>query len=149
MPEDFALTLPDPRADGGLRHVSVTPDRVTIRRRYRNIAMRVSIPVAQFQGVAIRRASSDSGASHEIALLHCDSELSIALGQAMDGGQASHLASGWAAYFGLKSLTQSTGQTVYTLACATTPRRRSATLTARRRRYWARRKPGRVVNLTA
>ena len=143
MLDTYALTLADLRADGGVRHVALSPRMVTIRRSYRDIAMRLAIPARQFRGVVARPVADGPGLRHEIALLHRDSEFDIPLCEASDARAAVAEVGRWAEYFGLAAVP---AMLLYGEAAAPYARRRSAMLTRRRRRHWARRKPGWAVN---
>ena len=142
MPEPFALSMPDPRADGALRQVNLSPRVVTILRRYQGIAMRLVVPCSHYRGVTLRSVAQAGGLQHEVALTHADAELSIVLGLDAESPVAARLCAQWAAYFGLPALALPSICTKQIFAVAPRPRRRSATLAQRRRRYALRRKPG-------
>lgn len=134
MPQPFALFLPDARADGAVRHVSVSERQVTICRRYKGIAMRLVVPCALYRGIGLRRMTLGGQTRHEITLLHQDDELSVTLGPG-----AAEESARWAQWFNLPRL-----RAPRLAMDAPKPRRRSATLAKRRRRYALRRKPGAV-----
>ena len=142
MPEPFALSMPDPRADGALRQVNLSPRAVTILRRYQGIAMRLVVPSSHYRGVTLRRVAHAGGLQHEVALTHADGELSIVLGLDAESPVAARLCARWAAYFGLPALALPSICADRIFAAAPSLRRRSATLAQRRRRYALRRKPG-------
>ena len=142
MPEPFALSMSDPRADGALRQVNLSPRAVTILRRYQGIAMRLVVPSSHYRGVTLRSVAQPGGLQHEVALTHADGELSVVLGLNAESPVAARLCAHWAAYFGLPALALPAGSSDQIDAAAPRPRRRSATLVKRRRRYALRRKPG-------
>ena len=142
MPEPFALSMPDARADGALRHVSVSAEQVTICRRYQGIAMRVIVPCTQYRGIVMRRVAQDGGVRHEVALLHRDAELTVPLGHDADAPGAAQNCERWAAWFDLPALRGASSADADLSIAAPKARRRSATLVNRRRRYALRRKMG-------
>lgn len=137
MPDAYALSQPDTRADNAIREVSLSPRAVTIRRRYQGIAMRLVVLCAAYRGIALRPVTTGGVLRHEIALLHRDAELSVTLADDADRHTAAAACVRWAAWFGLPAL-----QDESLALAAPTPRRRSAYLVKRRRRYALRRKPG-------
>ena len=143
MPDHVALTLPDTRADGAVRYVSLSPRLVTICRRYRGVAMRVSVPCAQYRGIGLLQIARGSELRHEITLLHRDADLNIPLASGSDTQAAAAQVHDWAAYFGLPELpgapVAAGGARVTRLAAL---RRRSAVLVQRRRRHALRRMMG-------
>ena len=102
-----ALQACDARADGRRRSVLLSPDRVTIDRSYRGIAMRLSVPVSAYQGVCVAvRAGENGGFVYELRLAHRDPDLSVLLTEALD---ESRIWAEWrssAGYFGLPALVE-------------------------------------------
>ena len=137
MPDAYALSQPDPRADNATREVSLSQCSVTIRRRYQGIAMRLVVPCAAYRGVALRPVTTQGGVRQGIALLHRDAELNVTLVEAIDAGDAPAACARWAAWLALPAL-----HGLNLARSAPKPRRRSACLIKRRRRYALRRKPG-------
>jgi hypothetical protein len=121
--ETLACCAPDPRADGGVRTVWLTPRDLRIERAVGGIKMRLSIPLGAYQGILlswrgkIRRFC-------RITLIHSDPDLSVTLDQSPAGLFSKPALSG-----------------VFGNALAH-PRRRNATLLKRRPRIFARRRPG-------
>lgn len=102
-----ALQETDGRADNRRRSVLLSRDRVTIDRRYRGIAMRLSLPVSAYRGVCVGvRASENGGFVYELRLTHRDPDLSVLLDAAQD---ESRIWAEWrasAGYFGLPALVE-------------------------------------------
>ena len=142
MPQPIILSLPDARADGAVRHVTVSERQVTICRRYQGIAMRLVVPCGHYSGVGLRRVEPGSQTRHEFALLHQDDDLSVTLGFGADGPDAAAAGARWAQWLNLPQL-----RGPCLAMAAAKPRRRSANLASRRRRYALRRKPGGVSQL--
>ena len=137
MPECFAVSMPDARADGALRQVSVSLQQVTICRRYQGIAMRLVVPCAQYRGIGLRQVKEGDYIRHEVALLHQDADLSVTLSCGADAPRAAQDCGRWADWFGLPQL-----RGARLAMGAPCQRRRTATLAKRRRRYALRRKMG-------
>ena len=55
------LSTADGRADGSRRSVLLSRERVTIDRRYRGIAMRLSVPVSAYRGVCVGVRAGENG----------------------------------------------------------------------------------------
>lgn len=95
----------DSRADGRRRSVLLSRERVTIDRSFRGIAMRLSVPVSAYRGVAVGvRASEAGGFVYELKLAHRDPELSVLLDENRDEAR---IWAGWrdaAGFFGLPAL---------------------------------------------
>jgi hypothetical protein len=138
MTEAVVFTQSDARADGGLREVALSRATVLIRRRYRNVAMRLAIPAAHYHGIAACAVAGADAASRRVVLVHRDAEFDVVLSDAVGPSAALAAARQWAVYFGLPLVGDGPAPRV----AAPHARRRSATLAKRRRRYWARRKPG-------
>ncbi len=75
----------DSRADNRRRSVLLARDRITIDRKYRGIAMRLSVPVSAYRGVCVGvRAGENGGFVYELRLTHRDPDLSVLLAEAQD-----------------------------------------------------------------
>lgn len=75
----------DRRADDHARTVSLSRDTVRIDRTVGGIAMRVAVPVRNYQGVALTLASDAEGAlAYRLHLVHADRDLCVALDEASD-----------------------------------------------------------------
>lgn len=97
----------DARADDCSRRVLVSSDRVTIDRRYRGIAMRLTIPVAAYEGVCVALKPAHAGGfRYEIRLAHRDAELSVPLAEAEDDSEIWADWRAWARFFGLPALVE-------------------------------------------
>ena len=84
LPVRFATT--DATADGRMRTVELTRERVVVRRAVRGIKMAVNLPVAAYLGVAIRMQApaGDNPGAVSIVLEHRDPALSLPLYRAAD-----------------------------------------------------------------
>jgi hypothetical protein len=85
LPVQFSAT--DKAADGRVRFVELTPERVVVRRAVRGIKMAVNLPVAAYLGVALRMEppQGDTPGAVAIVLEHRDHALSLPLFRADDG----------------------------------------------------------------
>lgn len=101
------LSTADGRADGSRRSVLLSRERVTIDRRYRGIAMRLSVPVSAYRGVCVGvRAGENGGFVYELSLSHRDPDLSVLLSEARD---ETRIWAEWrasAGFFGLPALVE-------------------------------------------
>ena len=77
----------DAGADGSVRSVELTRERVVLRRSVRGMLMAVNLPVASYLGVALHVEASSEAASDTVALVleHRDGGLSFPLYRAGDG----------------------------------------------------------------
>jgi Family of unknown function (DUF6101) len=75
------FTASDAGADGRLRHVELTHDRVVLRRAVRGIRMAVDLPVTAYLGIALRlvAATADAPGGAVVSLEHRDHGLSVPL----------------------------------------------------------------------
>jgi hypothetical protein len=119
----LACRGPDPRADGGVFTVWLTPRDVRIERAVRGMKMRLSIPLCAYQAILltwhgkIRRFC-------RIRLIHGDPDLSVTLDQSC-----------------ARFLRKPAFSGIFGSALAQ-PRRRSTMLRKRRPRIFLRRRPG-------
>jgi hypothetical protein len=76
----------DTAADGSVRSVELTRERVVLRRSVRGMLMAVNLPVASYLGVALRIEPAADAASGAVALMleHRDGGLSFPLYRADD-----------------------------------------------------------------
>ncbi len=77
----------DAAADGSIRFVELTRERVVLRRSVRGMLMAVNLPIASYLGVALRIEPSSEAAVGAVALVleHRDCALSLPLYRADDG----------------------------------------------------------------
>ncbi len=136
----------DRRADEGKRQICVTREGVLIARRLAGISMLIRVPVAAYRGVALDvRAAENGGASYRLSLAHQDPELDVVLAETLDGGAVAADWKYWAHWLDLPRLEARDGQLAPTSAVAAMEgfaRRRNGSVTKRRPRFLARRKPG-------
>ena len=71
----------DPRADDGLREISIAAEAVAINRRVSGVKMRLSVPMAHFRGVALSVLENARGFLFRVALVHPDPELDVILAE--------------------------------------------------------------------
>jgi hypothetical protein len=140
----------DPRADSGLREVSVAAEAIAIDRRVAGVRMRVSAPVRSYRGVALGVREDVCGFSWRVTLIHSDADMNVVLAEAENEAQAAAEWQAWADYFRLPRLTQRLNGVVEAIerrfgaiqAGAVEPRRRGWPLKQRRSRISALRKAG-------
>jgi hypothetical protein len=90
------LTRTDARSDDQRREIVFRGHSVVIARRVAGIAMRVRVPLASYQGVALLLAEAGAGeAVHKVELKHRDPELSVPL---VEAGDATEIAAEWNAW---------------------------------------------------
>ena len=77
----------DAAADGSVRYVELTRERVVLRRSVRGMLMAVNLPIASYLGVALRIEPPVGTAESTVALVleHRDHALSLPLYRADDG----------------------------------------------------------------
>lgn len=84
-PRPLPVQPVDRRADNHARTVSLSRDTVRIDRSVGGVAMRVAVPVRNYQGVALTLASDADGTlAYRLHLLHADRDLCVALDEAPD-----------------------------------------------------------------
>jgi len=104
------LTLPvrfdtrDARADGGLRHVEISRDRVVLRRAVRGIRMAINVRVHDFLGLAVRAADE----AHLLVLVHRDPSLSIPLLMSADQAEIEAATRNWGAALAIDLIDEDT-----------------------------------------
>jgi hypothetical protein len=76
----------DVAADGSVRFVELTPERVVVRRSVRGMLMAVNLPLTSYLGVALRMEPAAGNAESAVALVleHRDGALSLPLYRADD-----------------------------------------------------------------
>jgi Family of unknown function (DUF6101) len=85
LPARFSVA--DRTADGRVRHVELTRERVVLRRAVRGMKMAVNLPLNAYLGIALRMQppEGDSPGAVTIVLEHRDHALSLPLFDADDG----------------------------------------------------------------
>ncbi len=155
--DPFALPVrfpaEDAGADGQIRHVELTRQRVVLRRAVRGIRMAVGVPVGDYRGVALRLfpAESDRPAAIAIMLDHRDIGLSVPLFMASDADDALAIWKSWGRVLGLPLLVAERDGDLrepfprlgaLAVAAPAPRRRRRSALKRRRPSILLRRKPG-------
>ena len=81
-----SFTTSDARADERLRSIELDRERVVVRRAVRGVAMRLSLKISEFLGVAIRVIPPDEHQEGALAVMleHRDAALSVPLMIATD-----------------------------------------------------------------
>ncbi len=155
--DPFALPVrfpaEDAGADGQIRHVELTRQRVVLRRAVRGIRMAVGVPVGDFRGVALRLfpAEGEWPAAIAIVLDHRDVGLSVPLFMASDADDALAIWKSWGRVLGLPLLVAERDGGLrepfprlgaLAVAAPSPRRRRRSALKRRRPSILLRRKPG-------
>jgi uncharacterized protein DUF6101 len=154
LPVQFSAT--DKTADGRVRTVELTRERVVVRRAVHGIKMAVNLPVAVYLGVALRLEppAGDTPGAISIVLEHHDQALSLPLFCADDGTDIMAEWQSWARVLGMPLLVADADgrlreafERVGALRVASpTWRRRNRTAIRKRRpSIFLRRKPGRSI----
>jgi hypothetical protein len=144
----------DAAADGRVRFVELTRERVVLRRSVRGMLMAVNLPVASYLGVALRIEPAVGAAANTVALVleHRDCALSLQLYRADDSADIVAEWQSWARVLKLPLLVaEADGRLREPFArigalrvAAPAPRRRKrSAIKARRPSIFLRRKPGR------
>ena len=96
----------DSRADGEIRQVELTRERVVLRRAVAGIPMNVGVPVAEFRGVSMRflPPEGEEPAAVAVILEHRDPALSVPVFMASDGSGAAAEWKSWGRVLGLPLL---------------------------------------------
>jgi hypothetical protein len=144
----------DAAADGSVRSVELTRERVVLRRSVRGMLMAVNLPVASYLGVALRIEPPVGAAASKVALVleHRDCGLSLPLYRADDSTDIVAEWQSWARVLKLPLLiAEADGRLrepferigALRVAAPTPRRRKRSTVKARRPSIFLRRKPGR------
>jgi hypothetical protein len=104
--DPFALPVrflaSDAAADGRLRQVELTRERVVVRRAVAGIRMAVNLPVTAYRGVSIRVLGDEQGVA--VVLEHRDPSLALQLYVAPDGNEVAAEWRTWGDVLGLPLL---------------------------------------------
>ena len=144
----------DAAADGNVRLVELTRERVVLRRSVRGMLMAVNLPVASYLGVALRIEPPVGAAASKVALVleHRDCGLSLPLYCADDSADIVAEWQSWARVLKLPLLVADAGGELrepfarmgaLRVAAPLARRRKHSTVKARRPSILLRRKPGR------
>jgi hypothetical protein len=155
LPVQFAAA--DKAADGRVRTVELTRERVVVRRSVRGIKMAVNLPVAAYLGVALRMTApeGDTPGAVSIVLEHRDQGLSLPLFSADDNTDIVAEWQSWAQVLGMPLLVaEADGRLreafdrmgAVRVATPTWRRRRRTAIRSRRPSILMRRKPGRSID---
>lgn len=129
-----AFDTRDSRADGGVRHVEIHRERVTVRRAIAGIRMAINLRVNEFLGIACRATNE----GHALVIAHRDPSLSVPLIVSTDTNE---IEQAWQMWSDLLALPQIEDETE--MARAPAPRRRRHnTIRNRRPKFLVRRKAG-------
>ena len=146
----------DAAADGSVRYVELTRERVVLRRSVRGMRMAVDLPIASYLGVALRIEPPVGNAESTVALVlaHRDHALSLPLYRADDGTDVVAEWQAWARVLELPLLiTEADGRLrepferigAVRVAPAQPRRRKRSAVKGRRPSIFLRRKPGRPL----
>jgi hypothetical protein len=150
----------DAAADGSVRFVELTRERVVLRRSVRGMLMAVNLPIASYLGVALRIEAPVGAANSAVTLVleHRDCALSLPLYRAEDSTDVVAEWQSWARALKLPLLVAETDgrlreafERIGALrVAAPQPRRRKhSAVKARRPSIFLRRKPGRRLEAAA
>ena len=154
LPVRFSVA--DKAADGRVRHVELTRERVVVRRAVRGIKMAVNLPVAHYLGVALRMQPPEGNAPGTISIVleHRDQALSLPLFNADDGTDIVSEWQSWARVLGMPLLVADADGRLreafermgaVRVATPTWRRRKRTAIRTRRPSIFLRRKPGRSI----
>ncbi|MBN9584566.1 MAG: hypothetical protein BGN84_14525 [Afipia sp. 62-7] len=125
----------DNRADGGIRHIEINRERVTVRRAIGGIRMAINVRVRDFLGIARRETNN----GHALVLVHQDPSLSVPLLVTSDELHLDLAWQMWGDLFALPQIEDETGDT----RDPSPRRRRRNIIKDRRPKFLVRRKAGR------
>ncbi|WP_315835216.1 DUF6101 family protein [Bradyrhizobium prioriisuperbiae] len=128
----------DARADGGMRQVEISRDRVVLRRAVRGMRMAINVRVNDFLGIAVREA--DDG--QMLVLVHRDPSLSIPLLVSTDDTEIEQACDAWGEIFALPRISEDTEQ----VREPAPRRRRHNVIKTRRPRILMRRRNNRLLS---
>jgi hypothetical protein len=146
----------DKAADGRVRTVLLTRERVVVRRAVHGIKMAVNLPVAAYLGVALRMVPPEGGSAGTVSIVleHRDHALSLPLYSADDGTDIVAEWQSWARVLGMPLLVAETDGRLreafdrmgaLRVATPTWRRRKRTAIRSRRPSILLRRKPGRSI----
>lgn len=125
----------DGRADGGIRHIELNRERVTVRRAVGGIRMAINVRVSEFLGIACRETND----GRALVLVHSDPSLSVPLLVTADDLHLDMAWQMWGDLFALPQIEDEAGD-----ARDPAPRRRRRNIIKDRRpKFLVRRKAGR------
>jgi Family of unknown function (DUF6101) len=147
----------DAAADGSVRFVELTRERVVLRRSVRGMLMAVNLPLASYLGVALRIEPPVGAAASTVALVleHRDHALSLELYRAADGSDVVAEWQSWARALELPLLlVEADGRLrepferigSLRVAAALPRRRKRSAVKGRRPSIFLRRRPGRRLD---
>ena len=146
----------DAAADGRVRFVELTRERIVLRRSVRGMLMAVNLPVASYLGVALRIEPPDGAVA--LVLEHRDSALSLPLYRADESTDVVAEWQSWARALKLPLLiAEADGELrepferigALRVAAPLRRRRKRSAVKARRPSIFLRRKPGRRLGAAA
>ncbi|CAN5209339.1 DUF6101 family protein [soil metagenome] len=127
----------DGRADGGVRHIELNRDRVTVRRTLGGMRMAINVAVRDFLGIACRETND----GRALILVHRDPSLSVPLLVTAD---ELHIDLAWQMWGDLFALPQIENERDSEREPAPRRRRRNV-IKDRRPKFLVRRKAGRAT----
>jgi hypothetical protein len=139
--EPFDICALDERADGGVRHIRMSPRGIAIERQLNGVKMHLVVPIRGYEGVVL---TCDEQRFCRIALVHQDEDLTIELYQAAESPAVLAIWRGWAEFFAKPALYHEPPVTRGDLSGMgwALPRRRGLRLDERRPRFLKRRRCG-------
>lgn len=146
------FTAPDAVADGRVRLVEISRERVLLSRSVQGMAIRLHVPMRAFQGLAARAVAAEGADEIVLTLEHADPALSVRLFATRDDADLIVEWQLWARALGVPLLAVDQAGAVrasfsHSQVCALgapAPRRRKRNIISKRRpKLPLRRKPGR------
>lgn len=139
----------DERADGGLRQVEITRDRIIIKRVVQSIRMMLKVRIADYFAITLRAATPADNlpGAWVLWLEHRDRALSVPLIVSNDAEEIGRIGAMWCEFFGRPDLIETGGVGTMpdplTSNASPAPRRRRRNAVRNRRpRFLVRRQPG-------
>ena len=126
----------DTRADGGVRHIELHREHVTLRRAVSGMRMAIKVRVRDFFGIALRGLED----AQMLVLVHRDPSLSIPLCISSDQDEIEMAWQMWSDIFALPQLPEMAARE------PAPRRRRQNAVMARRPKFLVRRRPGHLLN---
>lgn len=143
--QSFTTSAPDPRADGGVRHIAMSARGIRIERQVSGIQMLLAVPICAYAGVVLTSEETADARIYRISLVHTDADLTIELHRGVDSPSIVTIWRNWAEFFGKPALYGETSSGAQREVCRSgrpRPRGRGDVIQKRRPRFLKRRRSG-------